>query len=133
YGINNNILVDPFALARANANNPNFDMASYTSGKLVKLAYGESLLSLAYRYLGSPDKWIDIAIANGLKPPYIDEVGESIPFLSNGDGNQFNVPQLDPNGNYNINNFYVNQVVILQSNAQTFPDQRTITNIKQIP
>ena len=35
--------VDPFALARANANNPEIDIGLYSSGRLVKLHYGESL------------------------------------------------------------------------------------------
>ena len=76
--------IDPFALARANANNPDVNIGQYKSGTLVKINYGESLESLATRYLGDPNKWIDIAIANGLKPPYIDEVGIRIPLLSNG-------------------------------------------------
>lgn len=125
--------LDPFALARANANNPDIDIAQYNSGNLVKLNYGESLQSLAYRYLGSGDKWIDIAIANGLKPPYIDEVGEQILLLSNGNGNQINVAEKDINGELNIDKFYINQPIFLQSNTQVVANQRTIINIRQIP
>jgi hypothetical protein len=125
--------VDPFALARANANNPAINIGQYQSGTLVKINYGESLESLAQRYLGSADSWLDIAIANGLKSPYIDENGETILLLSNGQNNQINLPQTDYLGNLNINKFYINQPIFLSSSTQVIPDQRTILNIRQIP
>jgi len=125
--------IDPFALARANANNPEIDIGQYKSGRLVRIHYGEDLQSLAHRYLGDPNKWIDIAIANGLKPPYIDEVGQSIPLLSNGNGNQINLAETDINGNLNIDKLYINQPVFLRSNTQVVPDQRTIISITQVP
>jgi hypothetical protein len=124
--------VDPFALAKANANNPDINISSYSSGNLVKINYGEDLQSLAKRTLGDPDKWIDIAIANGLKPPYIDEVGQKIMLISNGSKNQINVgPNLS--GSPVIDKLYVGQLVLLQSNIQTFPEQRKIQSIKQVP
>lgn len=126
-------VLDPFALARANANNPEIDIGQYSSGQLVKINYGEDLQSLAYRYLNDPNKWIDIAIANGLKPPYIDEVGEIQPLIANGNGNQINLAGTDVNGNQNIDKLYINQPVFLQSNTHRFPEQRTITNLRQIP
>ncbi len=127
------LAVDPFAIARANANNPEINIGQYSSGRLVRLNYGESLQSLAERYLGDPDKWIDIAIANGLKPPYIDEVGQSIPLLSNGNGNFINLAETDINGNLNIDKLYINQPVFLSSSTQVLPDQRSIVNITQVP
>jgi len=126
-------VIDPFALARANANNPLIDIGQYRSGKLVKINYNESIQSLANRYLGSPDKWIDIAIANGLKPPYVDEVGQRILLLSNGSGNQINIGETDVNGQLNIDKFYINQVIFVQSSIEVAPDQRTIIDIKQVP
>lgn len=124
--------VDPFALAKANANNPDIDIASYASGNLVKLGYGEDLKSLAKRTLGDPNKWIDIAIANGLKPPYIDEVGQKIPLISNGRNNQINLgPTLA--GTPIIDKLYVGQSVLLQSSVQTFPEQRKVQSIRQVP
>ena len=125
--------VDPFAIARANANNPEINIGQYKSGRLVRLNYGEDLQGLANRYLGDPNKWLDIAIANGLKPPYVDEVGERIYLLSNGQGNQVNIGPTDINGNLNIDKFYINQVILLQSTTQVFPEQRTIVDIRQIP
>ena len=126
-------LIDPFALAKANANNPEIDIQTYQSGNLVRLNYGEDLRGLANRYLGSPDKWIDIAIANGLKPPYIDEVGVRLPLRANGSKNLVNISKTDSSGNLNKDRFFINQVVVLQSDTQTFPDQRIVINIKEVP
>jgi hypothetical protein len=125
--------IDPFALARANANNPDINIGQYTSGKLVKINYGESLESLATRYLGDPNSWIDIAIANGLKPPYIDEVGVRIPLLSNGSGNQINLSGTDINGNLNIDKLYINQPIFLQSTTEVVAQQRTIISLREVP
>jgi len=127
-----NATVDPFALAKFNANNPEIDIATYASGTLSKINYGEDLQSFARRTMGSPDRWIDIAIANGLKPPYIDEVGQKIMLIANGSGNQINIAGSIA-GVPIINKFYTGQSITLQSATQTFPEQRTIINFRQIP
>ena len=125
--------IDPFALAKANANNPLIDIKTYSSGFLAKLNYREDLQALAKRTLGDPDKWIDIAITNGLKSPYIDEVGERVFLISTANGNQINISEVDANNNLNIDKLSIGQVVLLQSTTQTFPEQRTIQNITQVP
>jgi len=125
--------IDPFALARSNANNPEIDIATYNSGSLVKLNYREDLQALAARTLGDPDKWIDIAIANGLKPPYIDEIGEKINLISNASGNQINISGTDNNNELNADKLSIGQIILLQSTTQTFPEQRAILNINEIP
>lgn len=125
--------IDPFALARANANNPAIDIQSYNSGSLVKLNYGEDLQALAKRTLGNPDQWIDIAIANGLKPPYIDENGEKISLISNATGNQINIAAVNALNELNIDKLSIGQAVFLQSDVETFPEQRSILNIREIP
>lgn len=125
--------IDPFALARINANNPNIDIRQYGSGKMVKLNFQEDLPSLAKRYFGSADRWIDIAIANGLKEPYVDEVGQQIFLLTNGNGNQINISPQDQGGIDAANRFFVNQLVQIQSDVYPYPSQRLITNIKQVP
>jgi len=125
--------IDPFALARANANNPEIDIQTYNSGTLVKINYGEDLQALAKRTLGDPDKWIDIAIANGLKPPYIDEIGEKLSLISNASGNQINISSKDNDNNLNSDKLSIGQIVLLQSDTQTFPEQRSILNITETP
>jgi len=135
---NQNILkteafIDPFAFARSNANNPDIDIRSYSSGRLVKLNYGETLQTLAYRTMGDQNRWIEIAISNGLKPPYIDETGEKVPLLVNAKNNIINLSKTDTNGNANKEKIYVNQIVILQSNIERTPDQRVVVSIKEVP
>jgi hypothetical protein len=125
--------VDPFALARANANNPDINIGEYSSGQLVRFQYGDDLESLATRYLGDPSRWLDIALANGLQPPYIDEVGQTIPLQSNASGDQLNIAATDSQGNDNSVKFYVNQTIFLTSTAAPFPNQMQITNIVQVP
>jgi hypothetical protein len=95
--------------------------------------FGDSLQDLASRYLGNADRWIEIAIANGLRPPYIDEIGQAVPLISNGSGSQINIAGLDVDGKPNRDKVYINQVVFLQSNVVKFPDQRTILSIKEVP
>lgn len=125
--------IDPFAFARANANNPDFNIGQYASGRLVRMQYGETLQQLAQRTLGNPDLWYDIAIANGLKPPYVDEIGVQVPLISNGNGNRVNVAQIGPNNVLNRDRFYLNQIILLQSNTERVPDQRVIRSITEIP
>lgn len=125
--------IDPFALAKTNANNPDIDIKTYFSGSLEKMNYGEDLQALARRTLGDPDKWIDIAITNGLKPPYIDEVGEKLFLISNASSNQINIGPVDDNNQLNIDKLSVGQIVLLQSDTQTFPEQRNIENVRQVP
>lgn len=51
---------------------------------VVPFPYGASLEGLALRYLGDPDRWIEIAALNGLRPPYVDEEGVDYPLAVNG-------------------------------------------------
>jgi hypothetical protein len=129
----NTSTVDPFALARANANNPEIEVATGRSTRLVRMNFGDNLQTLADRYFGNVDRWIEIAIANGLKPPYVDEIGEAILLLSNGEDNKLNISPIDAGGNANINKFYIDQPVFLQSDTLKFPEQRQILNITEIP
>lgn len=135
---NENILsstasIDPFAFARLNANNPEIDIKTFTSGNLVKLNSGESLQTLALRTMGDESRWKEIAIANGLKPPYIDEVGSNIKLLTNARGNAINLAKINNDGSTNKDKLYINQIVILRSDVERRPDQRAIISIREIP
>jgi hypothetical protein len=124
--------IDPFAYARSLSNNPDFNIGSYSSGRLVRLNYGESLQTLSRRTLGNEDQWYDIAIANGLKSPFIDEVGQAIPLISNASGNQLNIASTFGT-QQTVDLFYVNQIVMIQSDVEKIPDQRVITSIRVVP
>jgi hypothetical protein len=64
------------------------DYRSAASKRLVPLPYGSSLEALASRYLGDPDRWMEIAALNGLRAPYVDEEGFDLPLLSNGSNDE---------------------------------------------
>ena len=58
---------------------------------LVPFPHEYTLEQLSAKYLGTPDRWMEIATLNGLSSPYVDEVGFEVGFLTNGSGNKFSV------------------------------------------
>jgi hypothetical protein len=88
----------------------------------VPMPYKMSLPQLANKYLGNPDRGIEIAILNGLKPPYLDEEGFQLPLLINGSGQNVTV-------DYD-SRLYISQPVWLGSNSNTIT-RHHITNIKK--
>lgn len=52
---------------------------------------------------------------------------------ANGSKNLINISKTDSGGNLNKDRFFINQLVILQSDTETFPDQRIVINIKEVP
>jgi len=115
---------DPFFVVRNALNNPNIPMASSQSGFLVPFPAGSSLEKLAAKYLGTPDRALEIATANGLKFPYVDEVGHKTTLTVNGIGNIAIISLNDKDG------FYINQEIFLGSNGQKLI-KRTILNIEE--
>lgn len=81
-----------------------------TSKILRPVPFGSTMEAIAARYLGDPQRWLEIATLNNLRSPYIDENGFTLPLLSNASGRRITVS--------NISNLYVGQVVILKSSTQ---------------
>lgn len=80
-----------------------------TSKFAVPFPYGATLEALAAQYLGDPQRWHEIAALNGLREPYIDEVGFDIFLTVNGQSNQVVIPK--------TGNLYIGQVVFVWSDA----------------
>lgn len=106
----------------ANENGIEFDES--TSKYLVPVPFGLSIEEIAMRYLGNPDKWVEIATLNSLRSPYIDEDGFSYDLLSNASGRSFNV-------NDNQQRLFIGQRIVLKS-LTVPPFSRKIINIEKI-
>ena len=89
----------------------------------VPFPYGSTLEQLALQYLGSPSAWIEIAAINGLKAPYIDELGYFIPLLAAGAGHSVSIASAD--------RLYVGQIIELSSDA-VIAEMHKIKKIDQI-
>ncbi len=57
----------------------------------VPYPYGCTLEQVAERYLGDPDRWVELATLNQLADPYVDEIGYRVTMLSNPSGNRVTV------------------------------------------
>lgn len=94
-----------------------------TSKYLVPFPYGYTLEQLSSKYLGTPDRWIEIATLNGLKSPYVDETGFTQDFVTNGSGNKFSVTD--------ASRYYVDQSVWLSA-LGVKREKRHITKIEKL-
>jgi hypothetical protein len=90
---------------------------------LVPFPYGFTLEKLAERYLGNPDRWVEIAALNGLRAPYIDETGFQLDLSLNGSGNTVWVAT--------SNSFYVGQSVWIGS-ATLGREKRRVVEIRRV-
>lgn len=85
--------------------------------------FGLTIEQIAARYLGDPNRWVELAALNDLQEPYIDESGFIRLLLSNASGRLINVSSNE--------NLYVGQSVVIM--AQTVPSTtRKITQIEKI-
>jgi hypothetical protein len=77
----------------------------------VPFPYGSTLESLASQYLGDPNRFLEIAALNGLKEPYVDDVGFDLYLLINGQGSRILID--------NTADLYIGQRVSIGSNGAT--------------
>lgn len=94
-----------------------------TSKVLAPVPFGLTIEAISARYLGDPQRWLEIATLNNLREPYIDENGFQLSLLSNAIGRQITVNSIE--------NLYIGQKVILRSSTQT-QSARTILEIEQL-
>lgn len=57
----------------------------------VPYRHGVGLERMAQIYLGDPQRWLEIAVLNGLQPPYVDETGWSVSLAVNGADSEISV------------------------------------------
>lgn len=89
----------------------------------LPVPFGLTVEQIAARYLGDPDRWLELVTINALKSPYLDENGFILPLLSNADGRQFNISS-------NVD-LFIGQKITLMGISQ--PSQiRRIINIEKI-
>lgn len=105
----------------ATASGITFDIPN--SKVLAPVPFGLTIEAISARYLGDPERWIEIATLNSLRDPYIDETGFQLPLLSNAIGRQVTVGS-------NIN-LYVGQIVILNGLGQA-SSPRTVLDINAL-
>jgi hypothetical protein len=106
------------------ANQVGVTFENFSSKYLVPVPHGLNIEQIAARYMGNPDKWIEIATVNNLRSPYIDEDGFSYDLASNAEGRQFTVDDSE-------SQIFIGQQITLQSD--TVPMfVRNVTNVEKI-
>lgn len=90
---------------------------------LAPVPFGLTIEQIAARYLGDPQRWLEIVTLNNLRDPYIDENGFQRPLLSNASGRQITVSSIEE--------MYIGQRVVLKSSTQS-PSARRILGIDRL-
>lgn len=90
---------------------------------LAPVPFGLNIEQIAARYLGDPQRWLEIVTLNNLQDPYIDENGFQRTLLSNASGRQITISSVE--------NMYIGQRVVLRSATQT-PSARRILGIDRL-
>lgn len=103
----------------------NSDMTFQISSSkiLAPVPFGLTIEAIAARYLGDPNRWLEIVTLNNLQDPYIDENGFQLSLLSNATGRQITISSIE--------NIYVGQLVTLHSATQ-IPSSRRILGIDRL-
>jgi hypothetical protein len=89
----------------------------------VPFPYDTTLEQVSARYLKDPDRWMEIAILNGLREPYIDEVGFDVSLIANGNLSEIVIAD--------ATNLKIGQPVWIQSTF-VVREKRHILNINEV-
>ncbi len=89
----------------------------------VPFPYDYTLEELSRQYLGTPDRWLEIAALNGLREPYVDEVGFQYSLIANG-----SLSDIVISDNTNLR---IGQPIWIQSNFSA-REKRHILNINKV-
>lgn len=100
---------DYFLFYRDQAQASGLQFQDAASKFFVPFPVGASLQQLALQYLNDSNRWQEIAAINGLKEPYIDEEGFTVPLIANSTPGSVQVATDD--------GLYVGQVVDVQSDS----------------
>ena len=118
--LDNDQILNSMEYVSALAATSNIEFSISNSKIQVPVPFGLSIEEIAMRYLGDPQRWLEIATLNELREPYLDENGFQYPLLSNADGRNIIIPS-------NVD-LFIGQTVYLNSATQT-ATARTIINI----
>jgi len=95
-----------------------------TSKIIVPVPFNTTIEGIAARYLGDPNRWLEIATLNSLEEPYLDYLGFQLPLVTNAIGRQAVVTS-------NVD-LYLGQTVTFMAAGQ-IQQSRSITNITPLP
>lgn len=121
--INNNQILNSMQYVNALAATSNIEFNISNSKIQVPVPAGLNMEQIAMRYLGDPQRWLEIATLNSLREPYLDQNGFQYSLLSNADGRNVVV-----GSNQDL---HIGQTVYLYSSTQA-PTARTIIGISQL-
>jgi len=94
-----------------------------TSKFAVPFPYGSTLEGLAQQYLGDVSRWHEIATLNGLREPYVDEIGFNVDIVVNGSGNEVVVRK--------SSQFYIGQTIYIWSDGVR-RTRRTVDSLRDV-
>lgn len=118
--LDNNQILNSLEYVNALASASGIDFPIPNSKIQVPVPFGLTIEQISARYLGDPQRWIEIATLNELREPYIDEDGFQYKLLSNADGRNIVIGS--------NTDLFIGQKIYLYANGQT-PTARTILNI----
>jgi hypothetical protein len=95
-----------------------------TAKVIVPVPSSTTIEAIAARYLGDPNRWLEIAALNKLQEPYLDYSGFQLPLISNAIGRQAVV-----SSNQNL---FLDQIITFIGNGQ-IQQSRHITNMVALP